>query len=183
MLALEPRVANAVWQAVEGHLPPRPPDTHPLGCHRRRISDRDCFDGILIRLVTGCSWDVAARLCKASETTLRDRRTEWLVAGVFDKLVEQAIAGYDRIIGLDLSEVAVDGSLALAHQRLLQNRESRLIMLGPALGFFVTMAFLAATVYLITHGHAVAGTVLGTLDLVALVSVFVFGPNGPRGSG
>jgi len=111
VLALEPRVANAVWQAVEGHLPPRPPDAHPLGCHRRRISDRDCFDGILIRLVTGCSWDVAARLCKASETTLRDRRTEWLVAGVFDKLVEEAIAGYDRIIGLDLSEVAGDGSL------------------------------------------------------------------------
>ncbi len=111
MLALEPRVANAVWQAVEGHLPPRPLDTHPLGCHRRRISDRECFDGIRIRLVTGCSWDVAARLCKASETTLRDRRTEWLVAGVFDKLVAEAIAGYDRIIGLDLSEVAVDGSL------------------------------------------------------------------------
>jgi len=111
MLALDPRVADAVWQAVEGHLPARPPDTHPLGCHRPRIPDRDCFDGILIRLVTGCSWDVAARLCKASETSLRDRRTEWLVAGVFDKLVEEALAGYDRIIGLDLSEVAVDGSL------------------------------------------------------------------------
>ncbi len=111
MLALEPRVADAVWKAIEGHLPPRPPDAHPLGCHRRRISDRECFDGILIRLVTGCSWDIAARLCKASETTLRDRRTQWLQAGVFDKLVEEAIAGYDRIIGLDLSEVAVDGSL------------------------------------------------------------------------
>lgn len=111
MLAMEPRVVDAVWNAVEGHLPPRPPDTHPLGCHRQRIPDRDCFEGILIRLVTGCSWDVASRLCKASETTLRDRRTEWLEAGVFDKLVEEAIAGYDRIIGLDLSEVAVDGSL------------------------------------------------------------------------
>jgi transposase len=84
---------------------------HPLGCHRLRIPDRDCFDGILARLVTGCSWDVAARLCLASETTLRGRRTEWLKAGVFDKLVEEAIAGYDKIIGLDLSEVAVDGSL------------------------------------------------------------------------
>ncbi len=111
MLALDPRVADAVFNAVKGHLPPRPPDTHPLGCHRARIPDRDCFNGILIRLVTGCSFDVAARVCKASETTLRDRRTEWLVAGVFDKLVEEAIAGYDRIIGLDLSEVAVDGSL------------------------------------------------------------------------
>lgn len=108
---MDPRVANAVWKAIEGHLPPRPPDTHPLGCHRRRIPDRDCFEGILARLVTGCSWDVAARLCKASETTLRGRRTEWLTAGVFDKLVDEAISAYDRIIGLDLSEVAVDGSL------------------------------------------------------------------------
>ena len=71
---------------------------HPLGCHRLRIPDRDCFDGILVRLPAGCSWDVAARLCKASETTLRARRTEWLAAGVFDKLVEEAIAGYDKII-------------------------------------------------------------------------------------
>ena len=108
---MDPRVAEAVWKAIEGHLPPRPPETHPLGCHRLRIPDRDCFDGILARLVTGCSWDVAARLCRASETTLRGRRTEWLAAGVFDKLVEEAISGYDKIIGLDLSEVAVDGSL------------------------------------------------------------------------
>jgi len=111
LLAMDPRVADAVWKAIEGHLPPRPPDNHPLGCHRLRIPDRDCFEGILARLVTGCSWDVAARLCRASETTLRGRRTEWLTAGVFDKLVEEAISGYDRIIGLDLSEVAVDGSL------------------------------------------------------------------------
>jgi hypothetical protein len=55
--------------------------------------------------------DVAARLTKASETTLRGRRTEWLAAGVFDNLVEEAISAHDRIIGLDLSEVAVDGSL------------------------------------------------------------------------
>lgn len=111
VLALHPRVANAVWAAVEGHLPPRPVDTHPLGCHRPRIPDRVCFDGILLRLVTGCSWDVASRFCKASETTLRDRRTEWLAAGVFDKLADEAIAGYDKIIGLNLTEVAVDGSL------------------------------------------------------------------------
>ena len=111
MLALDPRVEDAVWTAIEAHLPPRPPDTHPLGCHRPRIPDRDCVKGILIRLVTGCSWDVAARLSTASETTLRARRTEWLAAGVFDKLLAEALAGYDRIIGLDLSEVAVDGSL------------------------------------------------------------------------
>jgi len=111
VLALDPRVVDAVFTAIAAHLPPRPPDTHPLGCHRPRISDRDCFTGILIRLVTGCSWDVAARLSPAGETTLRDRRTEWLTAGVFDHLLKEALAAYDRIIGLDLSEVAVDGSL------------------------------------------------------------------------
>src|SRR5665811_1355537 len=95
---MDPRVAEALWKAMQGHLPPRPPDMHPLGRHRLPIPDRDCFQGILVRLVTGCSWDLAARLCRANQTTLRARRTEWLAAKVFDKLVEEAIDGYDRII-------------------------------------------------------------------------------------
>ena len=108
---MNPRVVNAVWTAIEALLPTRKPDTHPLGCHRPRIPDRDCFVGILTRLVTGCSWDVAARLSGPSETTLRDRRTAWIAAGVFDRLLEEALAAYDKIIGLDLTDVAVDGSL------------------------------------------------------------------------
>jgi len=61
VLALDPRVVDAVWAAGQGHLPPRPPETHPLGCHRPRIPDRDCFTAILLRLVTGCScWSPAA---------------------------------------------------------------------------------------------------------------------------
>lgn len=111
MLALDPRVLDAVWAAVEAYLPERPADTHPLGCHRPRIADRDCFEAILFRLVTGCSWDVAGRLGKGGETTLRNRRNEWLAAGVFERLCAEAIAAYDRIICLDLTEVAVDGSL------------------------------------------------------------------------
>jgi transposase len=42
---------------------------------------------------------------------LRRRRDEWEQAGVFPSLAEEAIGGYDRIIGLDLSDVAIDGSL------------------------------------------------------------------------
>lgn len=110
MLALHPRVVEAAWVAIEPLLPAPPPDEHPLGCHRPRIADRDCLEAILFRLVTGCSWDVAGRLGKGSETTLRRRRSEWLAAGVFDTFVTEAIDGYDKIIGLDLSEVAIDGS-------------------------------------------------------------------------
>jgi transposase len=109
--ALEPRVLDAVFAALEGLLPARGVDDHPLGCHRPRIADRECFTGMLLRLVTGCSWRVAARFVAASATTLRRRRDEWVAAGVFDRLVEEAIAAYDRICGLDLSEVSIDSSL------------------------------------------------------------------------
>jgi transposase len=110
MLALSPRVVDAVWAAVSALIPPHQPRPHPLGCHRRRVPDRWCFEGLLVRLVTGCSWDVAGRLSHTSESTLRRRRDEWLAAGVFAALVEEALAGYDRIVGLELEEVALDAS-------------------------------------------------------------------------
>ena len=110
MLALDPDVVEAAWQAFHGHLPEREEPPHPLGCHRGRISDRDCFEAILFRLVTGCSWDVAGRLGRGSETTLRRRRDEWVAAGVFDLLANEALAAYDRIIGLDLNDVSMDAS-------------------------------------------------------------------------
>lgn len=111
MQALIPRVFDAVWAAAEAHLPPRAPSAHPLGCHRGRLVDRVCFYGIVVRLVTGCSWRTAARLCgNVSATTLRNRRSEWIAAGVFDALCTEALAAYDKILGLDLGEVAVDGS-------------------------------------------------------------------------
>jgi hypothetical protein len=39
------------------------------------------------------------------------RRDEWIAAGLFEALKAEAMAAFDRIIGLDLSEVSVDGSL------------------------------------------------------------------------
>ena len=111
MRALDPEVANPVWAAVEGLLPSRE-DNHPLGCHNPRISDRVCFPGTLIRFVTGCSWETAEQLLAGavSDTTLRVRRDEWVEADVFENLETEALAAYDRIVGLDLTEVSVDGS-------------------------------------------------------------------------
>jgi transposase len=112
MRALEPEVVDVIWQAIEPLLP-APADSHPLGCHRPRVPDRLCFWGILIRLVTGASWvDIEAILdSEVSDTTLRARRDEWIDAGVFDALNTVALAAFDRIVGLDLDDVALDGSL------------------------------------------------------------------------
>jgi transposase len=111
MRALDPEVFDAVFAAVEPLLP-EPGDTHPLGCHRRRVGDRICLWGMLVRLVTGCSWVDAERLVGGvSDTTLRTRRDEWMGAGVFDRLAQVMLAAYDAEIGLDLSNVGVDGSL------------------------------------------------------------------------
>jgi transposase len=112
MRALDPAIEDAVWAAVEPLLPPRPADEHPLGCHRSRIPDRVCFRAMLIRLVTGCSWVDVERILgnQVSDTTLRARRDAWVEAGVFEQLVNEALAAYDRIIELDLRDCAIDGS-------------------------------------------------------------------------
>ena len=112
MRALEPEVVDVLWRTVEPLLP-APVESHPLGCHRPRVADRLCFWGILIRLVTGSSWvDIEAILeHQVSDTTLRARRDEWIAAGVFEALKTEAITAFDRIVGLDLSEVSLDGSL------------------------------------------------------------------------
>ena len=110
--AMDPEVADAIWTAVEPLVPP-PDDSHPLGCHNPRIADEVCFRGLLIRLVTGASWtDIEAIMgFVVSDTTLRARRDEWIAAGVFDRLCAEATAAFDRVIGLDLGVVAVDGSI------------------------------------------------------------------------
>ncbi len=112
MRALETEVVDAVWETIKSFIP-SPRDNHPLGCHRPRISDRLCFWGILVRLVTGASWVTVEAILerRVSDTTLRARRDEWIAAGVFDQLKEHALGAYDRIIGLDLSEVGLDGSI------------------------------------------------------------------------
>jgi transposase len=112
MRALDPEVFDAVWEQVEPLLP-APLDDHPLGCHRPRVPDRVCLFGMLVRLVTGCSWVDAERLTGAavSDTTLRARRDDWTAAGVFDQLAEVMIAVYDAKVGLEPAEALVDGSI------------------------------------------------------------------------
>ena len=112
MRAFDPEVKAAVWQGFEP-LIPQAVDNHPLGRHRRRKSNYDCFEVMLVRLVTGCSFEDAERLCgnKVSDTTVRKRRDEWVAAGIYEQFVNEALAAFDKVIGLRFSDVALDGSL------------------------------------------------------------------------
>ena len=111
MRALDREIQDAVWETVKAAIPQRQ-ISHPLGCHRRRIPDEVCFRGIFIRLITGEAWTTIEWLMnyEVSDTTLRSRRDEWINAGVFTAVTGQALMAYDRIVGFDLSRVALDGS-------------------------------------------------------------------------
>ena len=86
---------------------------HPLGRHRRRISDRIVFDELLQLLRFGCSYEaIADTTCSAS--MIRNRRDEWIRLGIFAQLKQIALASYGRVIGLVLDQIAVDGSITKA---------------------------------------------------------------------
>jgi len=107
MPALQKYIIEPIWEQFRALLPERNVVDHPLGCHRSRIPDRVVFEKLVQILVFGCAyWRIADQTCSA--TTLRRRRDEWIEAGVMDELEEMARDSYDRTIGLDLSDVAVD---------------------------------------------------------------------------
>jgi transposase len=104
--AVPSSIIEPIWDQFTALLPARQ-TAHPLGCHRRRIPDRVVFDKLVQGLVFGCAY---ARIADAacSATTLRRRRDEWIAAGVMEALHALALAAYDRMIGLQLDDVAVD---------------------------------------------------------------------------
>jgi transposase len=113
--ALPSWLIEPLWDQFAALLPPREPfvPTHPWGCHRRRIPDRIVFDKLVQVLRFGCSYaGIADSTCSA--TTIRERRDEWIALGVFAQLSRIARAAYDRIVGLALEDVAVDGCITKA---------------------------------------------------------------------
>jgi transposase len=110
--ALPSSVIDPLWDQFSALLPQRVV-SHPWGCHRPRIPDRVVFDKLVQVLVFGIAYArIADTTCSA--TTLRVRRDEWIAAGVFDRLEQACLEAYDRIVGLDMSDVTVDGCLTKA---------------------------------------------------------------------
>lgn len=112
MPAIQACIIDPIWDQFADLLPRRAVD-HVLGCHRPRVPDRTVFDKLVQVLVFGCAYErIADASCSA--TTLRRRRDEWIDAGVMDQLHLIVLSAYDRMIGLDLGDIAVDGCITKA---------------------------------------------------------------------
>jgi hypothetical protein len=86
---------------------------HPLGCHRPPVANRLVFEKLLQVLRFGCAYEpVADSGCSA--TTIRNRRGEWIALGVFEQLKMIVLEAYDRIVGLLLEDISVDGCITKA---------------------------------------------------------------------
>jgi transposase len=110
--AIQSYFIEPIWEQFCALLPEREVN-HPLGCHRSRIPDRIVFEKLVQVLVFGCAyWRIANE--SSSDTTLRHWRDEWIALGVMDTLRELVLEVYDRIIGLELADVAVDGCITKA---------------------------------------------------------------------
>jgi transposase len=113
--ALPSWLTEPLWDQFIALLPPRETydPAHPLRCHRRRVDDRIVFDKLLQVLRFGCSYQgIADTTCSA--TTIRTRRDEWIRLGVFAQLKQIALDAYDRIVGLLLTDISVDGCITKA---------------------------------------------------------------------
>lgn len=118
MRLFERDIYSTVFRMMQDRIPA--PPAHRYGGCRKRISDEICFTGLLHRFVTGAAWETVEsdlqRLggITVSDTTLRARRTEWVDGGVFHQLMEDCLAIYHELIGIELADVAIDGSVQLA---------------------------------------------------------------------
>ncbi|NKI91235.1 transposase [Hymenobacter sp. 1B] len=121
-------ISDTLWARLEPLLPVHVPKPHPLGRHRRRIADRQVLNAIFFVLRTGCQWKAvdATGLCKGS--TAHSRFQEWVQAGVFARLWDEALQDYDELIGLNFAWMALDGSL---HKAPLGGKKNRAQPHGP----------------------------------------------------
>jgi len=112
VLAVSSSIIEPIWYQFEAFILPVM-DEYPLGCHRLRVSDRIIFDKLIQVLVLGAVYEkIADSMCSA--TTIRRRRDEWIAAGIFTELEQVCLDSYDKMIGLELADLAVDGCIVKA---------------------------------------------------------------------
>lgn len=115
MPAVPSCLLEPLWDQFAAILPVREgySVSHPLGCHRRRVSDRVVFEHVVLALVHGSGYErIASPGC--SDRTSRCRVTQWAELGIAQTVHALALEAYGRVIGLGLAEISVDGCITKA---------------------------------------------------------------------
>ena len=97
------RVKEPLWQKLKKLLPV------PIGRGRRPAQDKECFEGIIYILRTGCQWKELPR-CFPPKSTVHDRFQKWVNLGLFVNLWKKLLEEYDEIEGLNWEWLSGDSS-------------------------------------------------------------------------
>jgi hypothetical protein len=68
----------------------------------------------------------------------------------------------------------------MALERTVIEGDSKRATWGLVAGFVVAMSLVGVSAILVSSGHGVEGTILGTVDIVSLVGTFVYGTKSRR---
>ncbi len=113
MPAISPYIIDPIWEQFEALLPECNVD-HPLGCHNPRIPDRVVFDKLVQVLVFGCAYErIADQDVFGNHPAPSPGRMDRLWSDG-EATTEIVLDAYDWMIGLDMSDVSVDGCITKA---------------------------------------------------------------------
>jgi transposase len=107
------RIPDELWELMEPYVP-QVKTEHPLGCHRRRVADRDVMNAIVFVLRTGCQWKALDGTSLVSGSTAHRRFVEWTEAGVFLDFWRDGLLEYDSLVGIDWRWLSMDGAMTKA---------------------------------------------------------------------
>lgn len=104
----EPFVTDEFWKQIKPLLPIHPPSRRGGA---PRWPDRQCLEGILYVLRTGCQWKLLpkSKLWPSGITCWR-RFTEWTKAGVWPQLHRRLLNLLGKAGAVDLNRVIVDSA-------------------------------------------------------------------------
>jgi putative transposase len=106
------RMPDWLWERIAPVLPPLA--SHPLGCQRPRVSDRDAVDAILLVLRTGMQWSALNATGICSSSSAHRRFQEWGQADVFHESWRQGLLDDDELVGIEWSWLAAAGAITKA---------------------------------------------------------------------
>jgi transposase len=98
------RVENSLWEKLSKLIPV------PRGSGRRTTRDKECFEGIIYVMRTGCQWKELPKTYPP-RSTVHDALQRWRRLGLFLNIWKELLIEYDDLQGLDWEWLSGDTSL------------------------------------------------------------------------